>query len=80
MYKIVKWCKTITDDGKDHILCKKPKKLNFKFRLLDDDGIVYAYGYSDNGSSFRPLYDYQNAYGVTEIQYKNPKTGTYEIL
>lgn len=80
MYKITKWCKSITDDGKDKIVCEKPKGLDHKFRLLDDDGIVYAYGYSDNDNSFRPLSDYHYDYGVTEIQYKNPITKKYETL
>lgn len=80
MYKITKWCKTITDDNKDHVLCKKPENLNFKFRLLDDDGIVYAYGYSNNYSSFVPLNRYMPDYGCTEIQYKNIKTGEWETL
>jgi len=83
MYKITKWCKSITDDGQDKIVCKKPENLDCKFRLLDDDGIIYAYGYSnsnDDGKAFRPLTDYQNDYGVTDIQYKNPKNGVWESL
>ena len=80
MYKITKWCKSITDDGKDKIVCEKPIDLNFKFRLLDDDGYVYAYGYSNNDSSFAPLDRYQGDYGCTEIQYKNANTGEYETL
>ena len=80
MFKIVKWCKAITDSGKDETIAKKPKRLDFKFRLLDDDGEIYAYGYSDNDSSFAPLDRYQPDYGCTEIQYKNPKTGVYETL
>lgn len=83
MFKITKWCKSITDDGKDKIVCEKPKELDYKFRLLDDDKIVYAYGYADScddEKAFGPLDYYQSLYGVTEIQYKNPKTGIYETL
>jgi len=83
MYKITKWCKSITDDGKDKTVCEKPKGLDFKFRLLDDDGIIYAYGYSDDCDSeeaFQPLDRYMPDYGCTEIQYKNSTTGEWETL
>jgi hypothetical protein len=83
VYKITKWCKSITDDGKDKIICKKPEGLNFKFRLLDDDGIIYAYGYADScddEKAFQPLDRYMPDYGCTEIQYKNPISGKWETL
>ncbi|HBY21299.1 MAG TPA: hypothetical protein DEG71_09910 [Clostridiales bacterium] len=83
MFKITKWCAAITDSGKDETIAKKPKGLDYKFRLLDDDGIIYAYGYSDDNDSeeaFAPLDRYQPDYGCTEIQYKNPETGKYETL
>lgn len=83
MFKIAKWCKSITDDSKDHVICEKPEGLNYKFRLLDDDGIIYAYGYSDDKDSekaFEPLDRYMPDYGCTEIQYKNPDTGIWETL
>lgn len=80
MYKITKWTKEITEDHKDLVVCKKPKDLDYKFRLLDDDGYVYGYGYSDDDSSFAPLDHYQPLYGVTAIQYKNSLTGEYEYL
>ncbi len=60
----------------------KRKSLVFKFRLLDDDGVVYYKGVSDDRDSedaFTPLYDYglPNA-GCTEIQYlRNRK---WEVL
>lgn len=44
---------------------------------------IDGYGYSNDDSSedaFIPLDRYQNDYGCTEIQYKNPKTGEYETL
>lgn len=92
MYCITKWCKVITDDHTDWYtgrLEKMKAKLMekkgqipplYKFRLLDDDGVVYAYGFSTDDSDFDPLDDYMYAYGVVEIQYKNPKTGEYETL
>lgn len=80
MFVITKWCSAITDDSRDKIVCSKPKDLKHKFRLLDDDGVVYAYGYSDDDSSFAPLDRYQPAYGCTELQYKNPENGKYETL
>lgn len=59
-----------------------------KFRMLDDDGEIYYYGYfyaqpdhdaPDEG--FEPLMDFgmPNA-GCTEIQYKDKETGEYRTL
>jgi hypothetical protein len=86
-YVITKWCKNITDDGKDNIVASKPDNMPNKFRLLDDDGIIYAYGYTIEPDDddyeevmFEPLDDMMGAYGCTEIQYKNPETGEYETL
>lgn len=92
MYCITKWCKTITDDSKDHYTHRLPhmkqklfEKYGFvptlyDFRLLDDDGEIYAYGVGTDDSSFAPLDRYMYDYGCTEIQYKNPATGKYETL
>jgi len=83
MFIITKWTKNITDDGIDKITDKKLNGLTHKFRLLDDDGIVYAYGYSDScddDKAFDPLDYCEYLYGVTEIQYKNSTTGLYETL
>ena len=83
MFKVIKWTKHITDSGEDKIVCEKPKELNHKFRLLDNDGLIYAYGYSDScddENAFEPLDYYHNSYGVTEIQYKNKETGEWETL
>lgn len=83
MYKITKWCKSISDSGKDEVVCEKPKDLDCKFRLLDDDGEVYAYGYADSDDdeeAFAPLDEVGSSYGCTEIQYKNPTTKEYETL
>jgi transposase len=80
---ITKWCKSVTDSGKDETINSKPKDMPYKFRLLDDDGEVYAYGYSktnDDDAAFNPLNQFMNSYGCTEIQYKNPDTGIYETL
>ena len=92
MYCITKWCKAITDSGRDEYTdwlndMKKELKGRFgyvpslyTFRLLDDDGEVYAYGKSTDRSSFAPLDHYLPLYGCTEIQYKNKVTGVYETL
>lgn len=40
-----------------------------KFRLLDDDDIVYFIGYSMDNSSFAPLDDLGESYGCVSIQY-----------
>lgn len=94
-YCITKWCKSITDSGEDEYtgrLERMKDKLKglygevptlYSFRLLDGDGIVYAYGMSTDDSSeaaFAPLDRYMDDYGCTEIQYKNPETGVYETL
>lgn len=78
MYKITKWTRHITDDGKDKVVCPKPKELDHKFRLLDDDKIIYAYGYSNDNNSFAPLDRYESMYGCTEIQYY--EKGKWETL
>ena len=46
-YCITKWCKSITDDGKDKYINKDVDKSNmkYKFRILDDDGIGYGEGF-----------------------------------
>lgn len=92
MYCITKWCKSITDNGVDQYTHRLPKMKQrlieergivpvlFSFRLLDSDGIIYAYGKSTDDSSFAPLDRYEYLYGCTEIQYKNPVTGKYEAL
>ncbi len=92
MYCITKWCKSITDNHKDQYTHRFPQMRQkllekhgcvpvlYSFRLLDDDGIIYAYGKSTDNSSFAPLDHYMYDYGCTEIQYKNPKTGKYETL
>ena len=80
---ITKWTKEITDSGKDETINKKPDNMDCKFRLLDGDGNIYAYGYSmvdDDENAFEPLDYYENDYGVVEIQYKNKTTGIYETL
>jgi len=51
-----------------------------KFKLLDDDGHVYFFGFSTNDSSFAPMDGIGACYGCTEIHYKNKITGEYEIL
>ena len=92
MFCITKWTKEITDSGKDEYTGRLPRLKEkyaekfgtqpqlFSFRLLDDDGVIYAYGKSTNHGSFAPLDAYMDVYGCTEIQYKNPGTGKYETL
>lgn len=84
MFFITKICSAVSDSGKDEYKNQgKSKKGLFKFRLLDDDGEIYFYGYStscDDKNAFEPLDFYGAAYGCTEIQYKNPENGNYETL
>ena len=54
----------------------------YKFKLLDDDGITYYIGFSDDctgESAFDPLDHYQNSDGCTKIQYEN-EWGQWETL
>lgn len=80
-FVITKWTKQISDSGFDEVIAEKPADMDYKFRLLDDDGIVYAYGYSmtnDDDEAFYPLDQYAGDYGCTEIQYNN--MGKWETL
>ena len=82
MFFITKNCACISDSGKDEYWNKgRNHEGMFKFRLLDDDGEIYFYGYSsscDDEAAFEPLDCYGEAYGCTAIEYKNPETGEYE--
>jgi hypothetical protein len=92
MYCITKWTKAITDSGRDEYTGRlahmKDRLLSetgsvpelYSFRLLDDDGEIYAYGKSTTNDSFSPLDRYMDVYGCTEIQYRNKLTGKYETL
>lgn len=74
MFVITKWTKHVTDSGKDEYTGRKLDAENtYKFRILDDDGFVYAYGLSDEYFDPEPLDAYMDAYGVTDIQYKTSK-------
>lgn len=83
---LTKLCKTITEDKKDLYTKKKLNTENIiKFRLLDDDKIIYAYGImnkdwfdDDNENGFEPLDYYMYNWGTTEIQLKID--GEYETL
>ena len=51
------------------------------FKIYDDDGELYLFGYSTDDSDFAPLDDFgMPSYGATEIRYQNKKTGAYETL
>ncbi len=78
-WNVTKWCKTITDSGKDEYTGRDVTGCNFRFRLLDDDGEIYAYGKASE-KTFAPMDAYMYVYGCTEIQYKNETTGKYEAL
>lgn len=78
-WNITKWCKSITDSGEDEYTGRDVEGCDRRFRLLDDDGEVYAYGKASK-ETFEPLNAYKYVYGCTEIQYKDPKTGKYITL
>lgn len=52
--------------------------MNKRFRVLDDDGVVYFWGVCSS-CSFDPL-DFGEQYGCTSIEYKNAVTGVWEVL
>lgn len=81
-YVITRWCKSITEDKRDHYVNKDKvtKDMVHRFRLVDDDDVVYAYGVSTSDSSFWPLDEIGEAYGCTSIQYEDRITGRYEYL
>jgi len=82
IYVITKWCKAITDSGKDEYTHKSHEGMPFKFRCLDDDGEIYFYGYSsscDDEKAFAPLDRIGAEYGCTSIEYRNEK-GEWEEL
>ena len=67
-------------NGPQNTIDQCKEDCNHKFRMLDDDGMLYYEGCSDDDSSFDPLDDFgtPNA-GCTEIQYKNI-TGKWSTL
>lgn len=92
-YCITKWTKNVTDSGRDEYTHRLPKLREtlkrelgevptlYDFRLLDGDGLVYAYGKAtscDDEGAFIPLDDYTDDYGCVEIQYK--EDGVYKTL
>lgn len=57
--------------------------LKDKFRLYDDDGILYFEGESNNQdqeAAFIPLDWAMGNYGCTYIEYRDHDTGRWEIL
>lgn len=78
---ITKWSRNITESEKDEYVNKDKvtKEMIHKFRLLDDDGVIYAYGFNKN-KDFEPLDYYQGIYGCVNIEYKNTNNGEYYAL
>ncbi len=72
--------KDIIDKGKAVGVCSCNRSdsktaLLHRFRLLDDDGLIYYEGISDDDSSFAPLDDFGEANaGCTEIHYLSGNT------
>ena len=68
-------------DKKQALIERLTPKCIHKFRLLDDDGVIYLYGLSnsnDDERAFIPLDYYMYDLGCTEIQYFN--NGVWETL
>jgi hypothetical protein len=57
-----------------------PNELPHEFKLYDDDNELYYEGRCSSDESFQPLDWAEGDAGCTYIKYKNPKTGTWEIL
>lgn len=72
------------DPWREEVIMPEPKqKFPHKFRLLDDDGQVYAVGHSSDNSSedaFAPLDWAEGVWGCTAIEYYNPVTYEWELL
>ncbi len=83
-FYIIQVCACVSDSGEDEQRNEgRSTEGMFQFRLLDDDEEVYFYGYCtscDDEEAFAPLDEYGVAYGCTEIQYRNEKTGEFETL
>lgn len=60
------------------------RKLDYKFRLKDDDGEIYYHGEAnsnDDDKAFNPLDDFgAPSAGCTTIEYYNKVTHKWEIL
>lgn len=57
------------------------RKLEHRFRMKDDDGIIYYYGTCSNDSSFAPLDDFgMPDSGCTSIEYYNKDKKKWEVL
>ena len=77
-YGVVNDCQNATID---QCIFLKAQGYKHKFKLLDDDGITYYSGLSNDDSSFAPLDEFAmpNA-GCTTIQYKGKESGKFETL
>lgn len=102
VYNVTKWCKAITDSGKDEYTDKDRETLTrffkrvnetdadpeviHKYRLLDDDGVIYCYGWMTGDADglgeehFAPLDYYEPLYGCCSIEYYNKETREWEEL
>lgn len=81
VFCITKWTKHITDNGKAKFTMIEPAgDMVHKFRLKDDDNIIYAYGFSNSDSSFAPMDAYQDSYGVTSIEYYDKDKKEWQVL
>lgn len=66
----------------EQLIKKFEAEPQFKFRMRDEDQVVYYIGYSDDctrKSGFDPLDMYGEYYGCMDIQYLNAQ-GEYERL
>ena len=67
----------LADDGKSHVFSMPEgfiaEEYPHKFRLKDDDGFIYMFGWSatcDDDDAFLPLDTFDALYGVTKIEYR----------
>lgn len=62
----------MTDDDFDFLEKEKASKtpeMAYRFKIFDDDGILYIEGLSAENNSFEPLDEFGINYGCTEIHY-----------
>jgi len=77
-FVITKNTKHVSDSGVDEVRdVSIPKAFDREFRLADDDGNIYFYGFQDVNffEEFNPLDFYGNAYGCVDLHYKDNEAG-----
>lgn len=69
---LTKLCKGITGSGNEEYINKDKVKdtMIYDFRLVNEDGVICAYGKSDTETTFEPLSYYGQKYGCVTMEYR----------